>query len=389
MRSLKLYLAVAVVLIAAVALTLSPFPRVNADVPEPASTAMPAPVLKSIGALEIGPDGVLFAADSEGAAIYAFEIQHPSVEKPASAGEGRIETLVEDLDEKLAALLGTSPRDLAIQDMAVHEPSATTYLSILRGRDDAAKPVLMSVARDGSVAEVRLEGVPYTRLALADAPAEDAKLYHWSSRSFTVTDLELIDGELYVAGLSNEEFASVLRRVPYPFTDGISAVGLEIFHGAHGEYETFAPIFSFAPFDIGGKAHLLAGYLCTPLVTFPLDQVKTKDRLRGKTIAELGWGNIPTDLVPFEVEGKDYVLVVNNRRGNMVFKGSDIVSAQARDGITQEAAPRTGLVDHSVALGNVVQAATFDRDNVLVLGRSMENGSLSLQAVPTGRLWRG
>ena len=49
-------------------------------------------------------------------------------------------------------------------------------------------------------------------------PARDAKT-PWGApqRSFTVTDLALVDGEVYVAGLGNEEFASTLRRLPYPF----------------------------------------------------------------------------------------------------------------------------------------------------------------------------
>ena len=38
------------------------------------------------------------------------------------------------------------------------------------------------------------------------------------ARVDTVTDMALVDGRLWVAGLSNEEFSSKLRAIPYPFT---------------------------------------------------------------------------------------------------------------------------------------------------------------------------
>lgn len=336
--------------------------------------------LKSVGALEMGPGGILFVGDSAGSAVYAVD-----VEPPAASGSGAIEP-IQELDEKIAALLGTRVRELLIQDMAVHQPSGTVYLSVMRGRGNDAIPVLIAVGRDGEITEVRLDNISHSKLDLPNAPAQDAKLYSWDSRSFTITDLEFIDGELYIAGLTNEEFASKLRRVPFPFQGEMQITSLEIYHGAHGAYETFAPIFSFIPYEIDGEDHLLAGYLCTPLVTFPLDEIRRQHKLRGKTIAELGFGNIPTDIVAYEKGGEDYVLMVNNRRGTMKFKGSDIVAAQKGEGITTAVEARTGVEDHTVPIGHLAQIADFDARHIAVLGRSMDNGSLYLRTVPKQRL---
>ncbi len=333
--------------------------------------------LKSIGALALGPDNVLFAADSAGAAVYALEMT-----PPASAGTGSFVT-VQDLDAKIAALLGTSPRDIFVKDMAVNRATSTVYLSVMRGAGEDALPAIVTVNRSGDVGEVDLGNVRHARLSLDDAPDAEAKLYSWESRSLTITDLEFIDGELFVAGLSNEEWASALRRAPWPFTDEVAATSLEIYHGAHGTWETFAPIFSFIPYEIGGETHLLAGYLCTPLVTFPLDEVRSKPRLRGKTIAELGWGNIPTDIVAYEKDGEGWVLINNSSRGTMRIKASDIVAAQKKDGITSEVGPRSGLEDHTVPIGRASQVADYSPTHVLILGRDMENGSLYLR--PTGK----
>ena len=326
---------------------------------------------KSVGALEVGPGNVLFVGDSEAARVVALE-----VELPESSGDAY--EAIEDLDGRLAAMLGVDARDVFIKDMAVHEATGTTFLSVMRGSGDDARGVLFSVARDGAIGEVPLAGVRHSALDLTDAPAPGETLYRRDSRTLTVTDLEFIDDELYIAGLSNEEFASRLRRARFPFEGVASATGLEVYHGAHGEYETFAPIFSFIPYEIEGKRHLMAGYLCTPLVTFPLDAVRSSERLRGKTIAELGWGNTPTDLIDYEYGGERFLLIANNRRGTMKMKATDIAAAQRGPGITSEAEPRTGVDYHTVPLGNVAQMADLDADNILVLGRSMENGALFL-----------
>jgi len=62
------------------------------------------------------------------------------------------------------------------------------------------------------------------------------------ARTGTVTDLAYVDGTVLVAGMSNEEFSSNLRRIPFPFTGDMSDNSLEIFHVSHGQWETAAPI---------------------------------------------------------------------------------------------------------------------------------------------------
>ena len=71
-----------------------------------------------------------------------------------------------------------------------------------------------------------------------------------------------VDGALLVAGLSNEEFSSKLRRIPFPFAGEVTGNNLEIFHVSHGKWETAAPIRTFVPYD--GGASILASYTCTP-----------------------------------------------------------------------------------------------------------------------------
>ena len=336
--------------------------------------------LQSVGALEFGPDGTLFVGDSEGASVYAIEVA------PEKKGSGAFEP-IQDLDEKIAAVLGVGAREVLIRDMAVHPATGTVFLSVMRGRGDDAAPVIVQVDREGTVSELVLDDVRFSKLSIGNAPGPDQKSGRRRARTYTVTDLELIDGELFIAGLSNEEFSSTLRRAPFPFEgDTMTTTNLEIYHGAHGKFETHAPIYSFVQMEINGEDHLLAGYLCTPLVTFPLDEVKKGGKLRGKTIAELGWGNVPTDIVAFQQGDEQNVLIVNSRRGTMKVRGSEISAAQKRDGITTEAGPRTGVDDETVPLGAVAQAADFDSDHIAILARSLDNGSLTLMTRPKRRI---
>ncbi len=334
--------------------------------------------LTSIGALALGPAGVLFAADPVGTKVYALHIEPPS---PSGEGVDR----VEDIDSKIASMLGTTERNIFIKDMEHDSATGTTYLSLDRGQGEAALPVLVRVLRDGTIEEVPLDSVRHEALAITNAPAADEEVWKVPKRTLTVTDMKFIDGELFIAGLSNEGFESTLRRARYPFEDGIGTTELEIYHGAHGKYETHAPIFAFIPYELQGKTHLLAGYLCTPLVTFDINDVRSKDKLRGKTIAELGFGSAPTDILAYEYGGERHVVVLNSRRGPMKISHADLLKAQERPGITEEVGPRSGVDYLTPGLTTAVQVEEFDKDHLIVLDRSIENGALSLQK--RGKRW--
>ena len=65
---------------------------------------------------------------------------------------------------------------------------------------------------------------------------------------------------LYVAGLSHDKSASTMWKVPYPSGPQPTATMLEIFHGAHGEDETHAPIRTFLPCSLGDESYLKASW---------------------------------------------------------------------------------------------------------------------------------
>ena len=63
---------------------------------------------------------------------------------------GRAETfegwvLVDQIDRKIAGLLGIDPADVQINDMVVHQPSQQVYLSVHRGQGPDAEPLIVKV----------------------------------------------------------------------------------------------------------------------------------------------------------------------------------------------------------------------------------------------------
>lgn len=132
-----------------------------------------------------------------------------------------------------------------------------------------------------------------------------------------ITDMAFVDGQIYVAGLSNEEFASNLRAISYPFSDSSNGCSIEIYHGAHGGFETRSPIRTFAALTIEDEVNLLAAYTCTPLVRIPIGDLKPESKVKGATIAELGNRNNPLDMVVYNKSGTNYALMANSSRGVM------------------------------------------------------------------------
>ena len=186
-----------------------------------------------------------------------------------------------------------------------------------------------------------------------------------------------------VSGLSNKEFASTFRSIEFPFSENQVAASLEVWHAAHGAYETHAPIKTFDVITLEGIDYLLASYTCTPLVLFPLDELKEGVHKKGRTVAELGAGNSPLDMISYEKEGKKFFLMSNNNRPVMRFDYTDI--ANFRETLTEpveEFAVATGVSYDNLPFPHVLQMDLLDAENVLYMQRTAD-GDLLLRTRST------
>jgi hypothetical protein len=302
--------------------------------PTPDKGLQSANVLQSAGALTFGPDNVLFVGDTKGASIHAFELRASDYTSQQHVGLGDARTfkgrdLISSIDRQLAALLGTSSEQVQINDMKVHRPSRQIFLSVHRGRGPDAVPLIVKV-NAGKLEVLELGTLRHTVTRIQDAPDGETLEFGQSERSLTITDITFYNDELIVSGLSNEEFSSVLRRIPYPFDGQISTSSVEIWHAVHAEFETRAPIIQQLVHELNGVPYLIAVYTCTPLVRFPLAGLKNGAHMLGETIGEIGFGNTPIDMVAFvdPSDKKENILITNADRSAVRIAISDITNAK-------------------------------------------------------------
>jgi hypothetical protein len=326
------------------------------------------PELKSAGPATFAPQGILLVGDTAGAQIFAIATGDKSAGSPSEAIK------IEKIDEKIAGLLGTSPKEILINDLAVNPETGSTFLTVSRGRGPQATPVIVRVDSSGKLGEFSTKDALFSSAPIPSVPSNE------KARQEVTTDLQFTGGQIIVAGLSNEEFASQLRVIPFPFAKTEGGTSVEIWHAAHGKFETRSPVRTFAVFDVGGQPNVLAAYTCTPLVRFPLSDLKPGSKIKGTTIAELGNRNRPLDMIVYQKEGKDYLLMANSARGVMKV---DVQKIDETDGVTEavKGGGTAGLPYDTIKdLKGVVQLDKLDKDHALLLVQS-DSGSLNLESV--------
>jgi hypothetical protein len=135
---------------------------------------------------------------------------------------------------------------------------------------------------------------------------------------------------------------------------------------------------TFTTYDINGETNVLAAYTCTPLVKIPVSQLQPGSKVKGVTVAELGNRNQPIDMVIYQKDGKDYILIANSSRGVMKVRTEGI---NKPEGITQPIRDKAGLQYETIEqLKGTQQLAQLNKEQALVLRRA-ESGSLNLESV--------
>ncbi len=276
------------------------------------------PEIKSITALAFNADGVLFVGDSVAAKVYAIETGD-------AKGAAKVDLKVEKLTDQIGSMIGVPADQVSIADVKVNPVSGTVYIAARRGASPTAEAVLIKLTSEGKLQEFGLKDVMYSMVELPNANNQ--------KRAEAITSLGFSNGKLIVAGLANEEFASTLRVIPFPFESDGKATGVKIFHGAHGKFETQAPVRTFTTYKIGDAEHVVAAYTCTPLVKFPVGDLQPGNKVTGTTIAELGNRNRPLDMFVYKKDGKDFVLMANSARGVMKISTDNF---EIKDGIVEK-----------------------------------------------------
>jgi len=335
------------------------------------------PEIASINQLTFGPEGILFLGDSKNATVYALDLGDAKSE----ASEAKID--IKAFDTKVASALGTTVDKIEINDMAVNPLTKTPYFAV---STMDGTPVLMKLNGE-TLENVSLDQINFSKMALPNAVDTDAKdRRERPLRVWAISDLKYYNGKVLVSGLSNKEFGSTFRSIPFPFSNTQDYASLEIYHAAHGQYETQSPIKTFDVITMEGKDYLMASYTCTPLVLFPMEELKNGEHTKGRTVAELGSGNSPLDMISYEKEGKKYFLMSNTNRPVMKIDHKDIASTkESMTEPVEERAVAKGVDYVSLPMVNILQMDNLGNDKVVYLQRT-SRGDMVLQSRSTERM---
>ena len=352
--------------------------------------AVSAQSLSSAGALAFDTANTLFVGDAEAGLVHAFDLTDALTDQAdyqlgrAQTFEGR--TIFNHLDVETAALLGVEAADIAINDMLVHKPTKQIFLSVHRGRGPDAEAVIIAV-NHGALELVDLAAADHSSMSVGPVPTAETLEFGQPLNTLAITDIDYYNGELFVAGVSNEEFSSKLRRIPFPFTNEISTSSIEIWHAVHAQYETRAPIITQTIAELDGQPTLIAIYACTPIVRIPLAELTDGAEVRGTMIGEMGFGNTPLDIVPYVNgwDGTSNVVVTNTNRSAASINLEAIASADAMphgEGV-QNVFFVEGVYQFPLPMSGTLHLDTLDDTYALVVRHSPEDvRNIQLHTVP-------
>ena len=355
-----------------------------------AATAQAIPAhaahVQSISRIAFGPGNTLFVADWKAAKVHALDL-------PAATSATAAPFNIHDLDGLLGRSLGKAR--LTVTDMVVRPGTGQAYVAVEYG--PARLPALFVVTADGAARRVDLAAARSTDAPIEKAPAAAGTTF-WGripERSLTVTDMKWHDGELFVAGLSNLDFASTLRRIKFPFGGGETSSSIEMYHASHNQMETRAPIRTMSFATLNGQDYLVAAYTCTPLVTIPLTALKDGAHVTGKTIGELGYGNTPADMITFDQTGQDgkatsYILLANYARSANMMPVAAIAASQAQPGLSQPVpfGQIKGPDGQQLPLAGVTRIDNLDGKYLLAVRNDVQHGQTELVSFDKSFLFR-
>ena len=329
--------------------------------------------LRTASKLAFDDAGTLYIADWKAARVYAVKVPQASA---AAASPFNLQ----DVQKPIATALKVKESSLRFDDLAVQPGTGMAYISVTTG----GKAAVVSIDAAGTVRRLPTADLK-TFAAIGDLPAADQTFWRdLPAPALTVTDMKYHDGKLYLAGMSNRNFASALRVFDLPFSGKARTATVEMYHPVHNQVETRAPIRAMSFVTVDGVPSMVAAYTCTPLVLIPLDALQDGAHVRGKTVAELGYGNTPADMISYtmSVNGKteEYMMLVNFNRVSNVIPVSELQAANARPGI-EKVVPFgqiAGLDVQQAPLAGALRIDNLDDQSFVMVRRRLETDALQL-----------
>jgi hypothetical protein len=333
--------------------------------------------VQSIDVIRFGPKGLLLIGDGKGSQVVAVDTGDTTMKTWSSPA-------IERIDEKLAGRLGVQAKALEIIHLAVNPASGTAYFSVRRQGEP--RPVILTVDGTGKVSEFALDSVKHLCIALPRGEKAPAS---------KVTDLAWAGDRLLVAAQANEEFGSKVYSIPTPLDAKAkpTVFSTETYHVSHKKWETKAPLSTVVPYEEDGKKYVVGSFACTPIVKYPLEDLKPDSHVKGTSVVELGSGNRPLNMFIYEKGGKSYALINGKRMFQPnaygpspywtmrldlgILSEKEKVNQQALLRLNAKGQPATDRIQVVDGYFGVTHLDRLDKNRALVV-RKEDNGSLTL-----------
>ena len=265
--------------------------------------------LASATTLAFGPDDILFIGDAKAATVFAVATADQNREFD------RAPIAIQDLSGRLATQ--TASQDVTVHDLVVNPRTGTAFLAVSAD----TQPMIVMVTGGNQLEVLNLKKCFFSKAVLDDAPEDKVVKTGRRTRNprqDAITDLAFFENKLLVSGLRDAVASSSVRELSFPFADQERGIGVQIYHAAHGREEETSAMRTFVPLMIDGEPTIVGAYICTPLVKIPVSELGgDADRVNATTVAELGNRNRPLDMVAYERDGQEYLLLSNSARGVM------------------------------------------------------------------------
>lgn len=334
------------------------------------------PELKSATTLAFGPEDILFIGDSKSAAVFAVA----TGDTQGNAAAASIN--ISDVSAAVASVLNA--KQIAINDLAVNPATGSAFLAVTA--DGAA--AIVKVDAGGKLSALPLKDIRFAKADLKDAP-EDKVVGEGrrarNNRADSITDIAFFEGKLLVSGLSSGQSPSALRELNFPFAESDKGISVEIYHAAHGKSEDYSAMRTFVPVMINGEPNVLGAYVCTPLVRIPVKELAASgEKVKATTVAELGNRNQPLDLITYQKDGSEFLLLSNSARGVMKIS---TVGLKDNKGLTEPvsgggtAGQSYDTIDTIDSFTGVVQMDKLNAKSALILTRTGADGPMDLKTV--------
>ena len=119
------------------------------------------------------------------------------------------------------------------------------------------------------------------------------------------------------------------------------------------------------------------------MITIPLSDLKDGDKIRARTVAEIGPGSHPIDIRTYKKNGKEFILIANSTRGLIKM---DPVDLAKQKGSINYPTSKAGVNYQTLIKGRHLKQLDILNDKYVLLLKRTTTNSFDLESIPVSNL---